>query len=62
MFESYEPIMSVAEACEALHVGKNTIYELIKSGKIGGFRTGRTWKIKRDDLSHFILQEAKISV
>ena len=45
MFETYEPLMTVKEACDALHVGKNTIYELIRTGKIDSFRTGRTWKI-----------------
>ena len=60
MFETYEPLMTVKEACDALHVGKNTIYELIRTGKIDSFRTGRTWKIKRDELSNYILNEVGI--
>ena len=26
MFETYEPLMTVKEACDALHVGKNTSF------------------------------------
>lgn len=60
MFEQFNPLMTVQEVCEVLRVGKNTVYDLIYSNKIEGFRLGRTWKIKRDSLSHFILQESKL--
>ena len=61
MLDQYEPIMTVQEVCEVLMVGKNTVYALIKEGKVESFRTGRTWKIKRDALSDFIRSEAGIS-
>jgi len=61
MLEQYEPLMTVRETCELLMVGKNTTYDLIKSGKIDGFRTGRTWKIKRDSLLNFIKKEAGLT-
>ena len=58
MFEEYGPIMSVQNVCDELMVGKNTVYQLIKQGKISSFRTGRTWKINRDSLAYYIRRES----
>ena len=61
MLEQFEPLMTVSEVCSVLMVGKNTVYDIIKSGKVGCFRTGRTWKIKRDDLAKFIKEQTGLS-
>ena len=58
MLGEFGPVMTVEEVCEILMIGKNTVYSLIKTGQIEGFRTGRTWKIKRDGLVQFIRREA----
>lgn len=34
MFEEYSDILTVEEACEALRVGYNAMYELLNSGKL----------------------------
>lgn len=54
-------LLTVQEACEALMVGKNTIYELIRSNKVDAFRTGRTWKINRNSLENFIKRESGLA-
>ena len=38
MFESYDDILTVEEACEALKIGYNAIYELLNTGKLRGYR------------------------
>ena len=38
MFESYDDILTVEEACEALKIGYNAMYELLNTGKLRGYR------------------------
>ena len=40
MFEEYADILTAEEACEALRIGYNAIYELLNSGKLKGYRSG----------------------
>ena len=41
MLEEYPDILTVEEACEALRMGYNAMYDLLNSGKLKGFRNGR---------------------
>ena len=52
--------MTVEELCEELLIGKNLAYKLLANGSIKGFRIGRIWKIPRQSLNHFIIQESKL--
>ena len=61
MFEQYPDILSVEEACEALRVGYNAMYELLNSGKVKAFKNGRCWRIPKVALAEFILSNSKIS-
>lgn len=45
MFESYDDVLTVEEACEALKIGYNAMYELLNAGKLRGYRNGRVWRI-----------------
>ena len=40
MLEEYPDILTVEEACEALRMGYNAMYDLLNSGKLKGFRNG----------------------
>lgn len=60
MFEQYPEILSVEEACEALRIGYNAMYELLSSGKVKAYRNGRVWKIPRQSIVDFILEQARI--
>ena len=40
MFEEYSDVLTVEEACEALRIGYNAIYDLLGSGKLKGYRNG----------------------
>ena len=57
MFEAYEDIMTVEEACEALRIGYNAIYDLLNSGKLKGYRNGRTWRIPKESIERFIREQ-----
>ena len=61
MFENYDDILNVEEACEALKIGFNAMYELLNTGKIKGYRNGRVWRIPKAALVEFIREMAKMS-
>ena len=39
MFESYDDVLTVEEACEALKIGYNAMYELLNTGKLRAIET-----------------------
>ena len=60
MLEEYPDILTSEEACEALRVGYNAMYDLLNSGKLKGYRNGRTWRIPKLAVREFILENSKI--
>ena len=54
MFESYDDVLTVEEACEALKIGFNAMYELLNTDKIKGYRNGRVWRIPKAALVEYI--------
>lgn len=54
MFEEYESVLTVEEACEALRIGKSRLYMLLREGKLRGYREGRHWKVTRDELNNYV--------
>ncbi len=54
MFENPYDILSPEEAMDELRIGKNSIYELLNSGKLKGFKVGRNWKIPRKSIDKYI--------
>lgn len=60
MFEEYGDVLTAEEACEALRIGYNALYDLLNSGKLKGYRNGRVWRIPRLALQEYILEQAKL--
>lgn len=60
MFEEYPDILTAEEACEAIRVGQNAMYELLNSHKLKAYKNGRTWRIPKASLTQYILENAKI--
>ena len=58
MLEAYYDILSVEEACEALRVGNNAMYELLNSGKLKAYKNGRVWRIPKESIKQYILENA----
>lgn len=48
MFENYDDILTVEEACEALKVGYNAMYALLNTGELRGYRNSRVWRIPKE--------------
>lgn len=54
MLEEYNEILSTDEVCEILFIGKNTLYKLLKSEELIGYRVGKNWKITKKAVINFI--------
>ena len=61
MLEQYDDILTTDEACEALRVGHNALYELLNSGKLKGYRNGRVWRVPKLALKNYILESARLN-
>lgn len=60
MLEEYADILTAEEACEALRIGYNAMYELLNSGKLKGYRNGRVWRIPKVAVKEYILESTKL--
>ena len=60
MFDYYDTLITPEEAAELLGCGMNTIYKILKSGKLKAMRIGRIWKIPRRAVQEYIIAESKM--
>ena len=59
MFDEYNDMVSVEDISEMLHVGRNSAYKLVASGKIRCFRHNRIWKIPKEKVIQYIRESCK---
>ena len=60
MLEDYGDVLTTEEACEALRIGYNALYELLGNGKLKGYRNGRVWRIPKLAVQQYILESSQI--
>lgn len=64
MFDEYPEVLNVDEACEILRCGRNNMYALLTSdnekNKLRAYRNGRVWKIPKEAVKQYILQQANL--
>ncbi|MBQ2348380.1 MAG: helix-turn-helix domain-containing protein [Clostridia bacterium] len=53
MFNQYPDLLTVKEACEIMHMSRNTLYELLRDGQIKAFQIHRIWKIPREAIEEY---------
>ena len=55
MYDYFEKeLLTVDEVAEVLYLGKNTVYELLRSGELKGIKFGRVWRIPRNSIKMMI--------
>lgn len=55
MFENYPDILDFHTVCGLLQVSRPVLYNLLLTGEIAGFKTGkRGWKIPKSNLINYI--------
>ncbi len=55
-----EALVSVDDACAILMVSKGTLYGLLRSGVLKGFKIGRIWKISRKAINYYINKHTEL--
>ena len=56
MFENYPDIVSVETLMEMLHIGKSSVYYLLKTNQIKHVRVGKKYIIPKKAVIDFILE------
>lgn len=54
MFEEYGDMLTVDEVSEILGIGKNSVYEIFRSGEMHCFMLKGKWKISKQALIEYI--------
>ena len=49
-------VLTPLDVMDILGIGKNSTYNLLNSGKLRGFRVGRSWRVTADALDEFMLE------
>lgn len=54
MFTEYDEILSIEDVMEILHIGKNSVYSLLKSNEIRNIRVGKRYIVPKQSVISFI--------
>jgi excisionase family DNA binding protein len=49
-----EPLLEVREVCQILNLSRQSIYALVRSGKLRAYRIGRRWMFEESDIRTFM--------
>ena len=61
MFNDYDDLLTVDETCEALRMGRDAVYKLLKTNQLKGFRNGRVWRIPKQAVIEYIMQSSNLT-
>lgn len=53
-FEDIPLVLRVEDLMPLLSIGRNTAYELVRSGQIRSFRIGRCYRIPKDSVVEYL--------
>ncbi|MCH5296898.1 MAG: helix-turn-helix domain-containing protein [Ruminococcus sp.] len=54
IFSEYDDILSIEDIMEMLHIGKNTVYSLLKNNEIRNLKIGKRYIIPKQSVINFI--------
>ena len=57
MFEQYPEVATVNEVAEMLRIGRNTAYELVRSGAVQGVKAGRSLRITKSAVIDYLTRK-----
>ena len=55
--ENYGDVMNVNEVMEVLGIGKNSAYNLFRTGEIKAFQLSGKWKVTKQSLKNFLKKQ-----
>lgn len=53
------PVLSVRELAELLQLSDRTVYRLVQSGEIPGFKIGGSWRFSRADVEDWMVHQVR---
>ena len=59
MFDQYSDIMDVYSVADELHISRNRVYKLLKSGELHGHQEGHVWKIPKIALINYVMERSQ---
>ena len=59
MFETLPEVLTLKQSQELLQIGRTTILEMIKRNELKAFKVRGRCRIKKEDLSRYVLQSSK---
>ena len=59
MFETLPEVLTLRLSQEILQIGRTTILGMIKRNELKAFKVRGRWRIKKEDLSRYVLQSSK---
>lgn len=54
IFAEYDEILSIEDVMEILHIGKNSVYSLLKNNEIRIIRVGKRYIVPKQSVINFI--------
>lgn len=54
LFESYPDVVKPSDVQSMLHIGRNSVYELLRNGKIAAIRVGKKYVIPKSSVIEFL--------
>ena len=54
-------VLKVEDLMSLFSIGRNSAYELVRSGELRSFRVGRSYRIPRDALEEYLRNPSKSS-
>ena len=51
-------ILTLSEVAEYLKISKKTVYKMVRSGDLPGFKAGKHWRVLRSELGKWIAQQS----
>ena len=62
MFNAYDDLLNVQEACHMLRISRNSLYGLLKSGELKAYQQGRVWKIPKRAILEYITDRSGVKI
>lgn len=50
-------LLTVDEVMEILYLGRNTVYDLLRSGELKGIKFGKVWRIPKESIRDMITKK-----
>ena len=52
-----DEILTLKEVAQYLKLAEKTAYRLAAEGRLPGFKVGGSWRFKREDIEHWIVEQ-----